>query len=60
MLDIPVRSMGWLINAIERFNASCVKIRTLITSQSRIDTSLTGTRDTLEPEKSVESWNSTT
>lgn len=36
MIDGPVRQSGWLINDIQRFNASCVKIRRLLTAQSRI------------------------
>lgn len=36
MLDGPVRQFGWLINDWQRFNASCVKIRRLLTSRSRI------------------------
>lgn len=36
MLDGPVRQSGWLINDWQRFNASCVKIRRLLTSKSRI------------------------
>lgn len=36
MLDGPVRQSGWLINDWQRFNASCVKIRKLLTSKSRI------------------------
>ena len=36
MIDGPVRQSGWLINDWQRFNASCIKIRKLLTSQSRI------------------------
>ena len=36
MIDGPVRQSGWLINDIQRFNASCIKIRRLLTSRSRI------------------------
>lgn len=36
MIDMPVRQSGWLINDWQRFNASCVKIRKLLTAQSRI------------------------
>ena len=36
MLDGPVRQSGWLINDWQRFNASCVKIRRLLTARSRI------------------------
>ena len=36
MIDGPVRQSGWLINDIQRFNASCVKIRRLLTAESRI------------------------
>lgn len=36
MIDGPVRQSGWLINDWQRFNASCVKIRKLLTAQSRI------------------------
>ena len=36
MIDGPVRQSGWLINDWQRFNASCIKIRKLLTSESRI------------------------
>ncbi|MFT8639083.1 MAG: ABC transporter ATP-binding protein [Bifidobacterium sp.] len=36
MIDGPVRQSGWLVNDIERFNASCIKIRSLLTSKSNI------------------------
>ena len=36
MVDGPVRQSGWLINDWQRFNASCIKIRKLLTEQSRI------------------------
>ncbi|KAA8818791.1 ABC transporter ATP-binding protein [Bifidobacterium rousetti] len=36
MIDGPVRASGWLINDWQRFNASCIKIRKLLTEQSRI------------------------
>lgn len=36
MIDGPVRQFGWLLNDVQRFNASCVKIRRLLTAQSRI------------------------
>ncbi|WP_314688436.1 ABC transporter ATP-binding protein [uncultured Bifidobacterium sp.] len=36
MLDGPVRQFGWLINDWQRFNASCVKIRRLLTARPRI------------------------
>ena len=36
MIDGPVRQSGWLINDWQRFNASCIKIRKLLTSKSRI------------------------
>ena len=36
MIDGPVRQSGWLINDWQRFNASCIKIRKLLTAQSRI------------------------
>lgn len=36
MIDGPVRQSGWLINDVERFNASCVKIRRLLTAEPRI------------------------
>ncbi|MCI1832095.1 MAG: ABC transporter ATP-binding protein/permease [Bifidobacterium sp.] len=36
MIDGPVRQSGWLINDWQRFNASCIKIRKLLTSRSRI------------------------
>ena len=36
MIDSPERQPGWLVNDWQRFNASCVKIRHLLTSQPRI------------------------
>lgn len=36
MIDSPVRQSGWLTNDWQRFNASCIKIRKLLTTQSRI------------------------
>ena len=36
MIDGPVRASGWLINDWQRFNASCIKIRKLLTEQPRI------------------------
>ena len=36
MIDGPVRQSGWLINDWQRFNASCIKIRRLLTAESRI------------------------
>lgn len=36
MVDGPVRQSGWLINDWQRFNASCIKIRKLLTEQPRI------------------------
>lgn len=36
MVEGPVRQSGWLINDWQRFNASCVKIRRLLTAKSRI------------------------
>ncbi|KAA8815598.1 ABC transporter ATP-binding protein [Bifidobacterium callitrichos] len=36
MIDGPVRASGWLINDWQRFNASCIKIRKLLTEKSRI------------------------
>ncbi|MCI1219749.1 MAG: ABC transporter ATP-binding protein/permease [Bifidobacterium sp.] len=36
MIEAPVRQSGWLINDWQRFNASCIKIRRLLTSKSRI------------------------
>ncbi|MEE8685101.1 MAG: ABC transporter ATP-binding protein [Bifidobacterium mongoliense] len=36
MIDGPVRQSGWLINDWQRFNASCIKIRRLLTATSRI------------------------
>lgn len=36
MLDGPVRQSGWLINDWQRFDASCVKIRRLLTATARI------------------------
>ncbi|KAB5607145.1 ABC transporter ATP-binding protein [Bifidobacterium jacchi] len=37
MIDGPVRQSGWLINDWQRFNASCIKIRRLLTEQSHIN-----------------------
>lgn len=36
MIDSPVRQSGWLVNDWQRFNASCVKIRRLLTATPRI------------------------
>jgi ATP-binding cassette subfamily B protein len=36
MIDGPVRQSGWLVNDWQRFNASCIKIRRLLTAKSRI------------------------
>ncbi|WEV66529.1 MULTISPECIES: ABC transporter ATP-binding protein [unclassified Bifidobacterium] len=36
MIDGPVRQSGWLINDWQRFGASCIKIRRLLTAESRI------------------------
>ncbi|KAB8291904.1 ABC transporter ATP-binding protein [Bifidobacterium avesanii] len=36
MIDGPVRQSGWLINDWQRFNASCIKIRRLLTAESHI------------------------
>ncbi|KFI64255.1 ABC transporter ATP-binding protein [Bifidobacterium cuniculi] len=36
MIDSPVRQSGWLVNDWQRFNASCVKIRALLTAEPRI------------------------
>ncbi|MBT1172784.1 ABC transporter ATP-binding protein [Bifidobacterium sp. MA2] len=36
MIDGPVRMCGWLINDWQRFNASCIKIRRLLTETPRI------------------------
>ena len=36
MIDGPVRQFGWLLNDLQRFNASCVTIRRLLTAKSRI------------------------
>ena len=36
MLDGPIRQSGWLTNDWQRFNASCIKIRKLLTAESRI------------------------
>ncbi|KAB7789830.1 ABC transporter ATP-binding protein [Bifidobacterium leontopitheci] len=36
MIDGPVRQSGWLINDWQRFNASCIKIRKLLTTESHI------------------------
>lgn len=42
MLDGPVRQSGWLINDWQRFNASCVKIRRLLTAESHLDEAVGG------------------
>lgn len=36
MIDGPVRQFGWLLNDLQRFNASCIKIRRLLTAEPRI------------------------
>ena len=36
MLDSPIRQSGWLTNDWQRFNAACIKIRKLLTAESRI------------------------
>ncbi|ATU19884.1 ABC transporter ATP-binding protein [Bifidobacterium choerinum] len=36
MIDSPIRQSGWLVNNWQRFNASCVKIRRLLTATPRI------------------------
>lgn len=36
MIEWPVRRSGWLVNDWQRFNASCIKIRKLLTARSRI------------------------
>ena len=37
MLDGPTRQFGWLLNDMQRFNASCIKVRRLLSSASRLD-----------------------
>ena len=37
MIDSPVRMVGWLLNDVEHFQASCVKIRDLLGARSRIE-----------------------
>lgn len=36
MIDGPVRMVGWLLNDLEHFQASCIKIRGLLGAKSRI------------------------
>lgn len=36
MLNQPMRMSGWLINDVERFNASCLKIRQLLEEETRL------------------------
>lgn len=36
MLNIPMRMSGWLINDVQRFSASCVKIREMLETESTI------------------------
>lgn len=36
MLNIPMRMSGWLINDVQRFSASCVKIRQMLNTKSAI------------------------
>lgn len=36
MVDSPVRQVGWLLNDMEHFNASCIKIRDLLVMKPRI------------------------
>ena len=36
MLNMPMRMSGWLINDTQRFQASCIKIREMINTQSSI------------------------
>lgn len=36
MLNNPMRMSGWLLNDVQRFQAACIKIRDLLTTQSRI------------------------
>lgn len=36
MIDGPVRMVGWLLNDLEHFQASCIKIRGLLSAKSRI------------------------
>lgn len=42
MVEAPVRMVGWLLNDLERFQASCVKIRGLLSAKSRIEEPDTG------------------
>jgi ATP-binding cassette, subfamily B, multidrug efflux pump len=36
LLNMPMRMSGWLINDVQRFNASCVKIRNLLSTEPQI------------------------
>ena len=36
LLNMPMRMSGWLINDVQRFNASCVKIRNLLNTKPQI------------------------
>lgn len=36
LLNVPMRMSGWLINDVQRFNASCVKIRNLLQTEPQI------------------------
>lgn len=36
MIRMPTRMFGWLLNDVERFNASCIKIRRLLDSEPSI------------------------
>ncbi|MCM2980711.1 ABC transporter ATP-binding protein/permease [Niallia circulans] len=36
LLNMPMRMSGWLINDVQRFNASCVKIRNLLITEPQI------------------------
>lgn len=37
MLNQPMRMSGWLINDVQRFNASCVKIRQMLNTKPQIN-----------------------
>lgn len=41
MLNQPMRMSGWLINDIERFSASCVKIRQMLATKPEIEVETT-------------------
>ena len=37
MIDSPIRQFGWLVNDWQRFNASCVNIRRLLTAKPHVN-----------------------